>query len=86
MTQFEVSIAHGRRSPAEESRRGEDFFFQSRAGERGPVSDRMRAMLQQMVTAALPLARLRRSRRDGSDLSQRAIEFAMTIFAEATTL
>jgi phosphoserine phosphatase RsbU/P len=26
MTQFEVSIAHGRRSPAEESRRGGDFF------------------------------------------------------------
>jgi serine phosphatase RsbU (regulator of sigma subunit) len=26
MTQFEVSITHGRRSPAEESRRGGDFF------------------------------------------------------------
>jgi hypothetical protein len=26
MTQFEVSIAHGRRSPAQESRHGGDFF------------------------------------------------------------
>jgi hypothetical protein len=46
----------------------------------------MRAMLQQMVTAALPLARLQRLRHDGRDLQQAAIELAMTIFAEATTL
>jgi predicted ATPase/transcriptional regulator with XRE-family HTH domain len=59
----------------------------SRIGERGPASDRMRGMLQQMLTAALPVARLRRLHRAGRDLSrQAAIELAMTICAEATAL
>jgi hypothetical protein len=58
-----------------------------RTGQRGPASDRMRAMLQRMLMAALPPARLERLRRDGRDLShQAAIELAMTICAEATIL
>jgi predicted ATPase len=49
-------------------------------GHRGLVNDRVRAMLNQMLTAALPPARLERLNRDGRNLSyQSAIELAMTI-------
>jgi len=49
-------------------------------GQRGPVLDRIRAMLQQLLTAAVPPARLQRLNRDGRNLShQAAIELAMTI-------
>jgi predicted ATPase/transcriptional regulator with XRE-family HTH domain len=52
----------------------------ARNGRRGPVSVRMRAMLQQVLTTALPPARLERLNRDGRNLSHReAIELAMTI-------
>jgi sigma-B regulation protein RsbU (phosphoserine phosphatase) len=37
MTQFDVSIAHGRRSPAEESRRGGDFFSHAAADGEAPA-------------------------------------------------
>jgi predicted ATPase/transcriptional regulator with XRE-family HTH domain len=58
-----------------------------RKGQRGPVSDRMRAMLQQMLMAALPPARLERLRRDGRDLShQAAIALAMTIKASCGSI
>src|SRR5271163_1687543 len=37
MTQFEVSIAHGRRSPAQESRRGGDFFSHAVRDREAPM-------------------------------------------------
>jgi sigma-B regulation protein RsbU (phosphoserine phosphatase) len=37
MTQFEVSIAHGRRSPAQESRRGGDFFSHAAPDREAPT-------------------------------------------------
>jgi phosphoserine phosphatase RsbU/P len=37
MTQFEVSIAHGRRSPAQESRRGGDFFSHAAPDREVPI-------------------------------------------------
>jgi phosphoserine phosphatase RsbU/P len=37
MTQFEVSIAHGRRSPAQESRRGGDFFSHAAPDHEAPT-------------------------------------------------
>jgi sigma-B regulation protein RsbU (phosphoserine phosphatase) len=37
MTQFEVSITHGRRSPAQESRRGGDFFSHAAPDHEAPM-------------------------------------------------
>jgi predicted ATPase/transcriptional regulator with XRE-family HTH domain len=52
----------------------------SRYGQRGPVSERMRETLQQILTDALPAAILERLRRDGRHLShQEAIELALTL-------
>jgi hypothetical protein len=49
-------------------------------GQRGPVIDRIRAMLQQLLTDALPPASLERLNRDGRNLSyQAAIDLAMTL-------
>jgi hypothetical protein len=49
-------------------------------GQRGPVMDRIRAMLQQLLTEAVPPARLERLNRDGRNLShQSAIDLAMTL-------
>jgi predicted ATPase/transcriptional regulator with XRE-family HTH domain len=49
-------------------------------GQRGPVIDRIRATLPQLLTDALPPARLQRLNRDGRNLShQGAIDLAMTL-------
>jgi predicted ATPase/DNA-binding XRE family transcriptional regulator len=52
----------------------------ARHGQRGPVNVRMRAMLRQMLTAALPLSRSERLNRDGRNLPhQAAVDLAMTL-------
>jgi predicted ATPase/transcriptional regulator with XRE-family HTH domain len=52
----------------------------TRHGQRSPITVQTRAMLQQLLTSALPPARLERLRRDGRNLShQSAIELAMTL-------